>query len=558
MQYYSVAKVLYSIEEYEKAYKLFSKGAFAGDVKCNFGVALCYNDGLFVEKNTEKASKIMKENYPKIYDLANGGDRDAMVIVAYCFSNGFFTETNEKLSDEWHKKARQPWTYLDKRIDDYFLICRDVFENHSLNKTDICEINDLFEIATFGCMIGDTRCLYYLSECYENGYGTEKNIETSDSMKEFYYMQCKNLADAGDCYSMYVLYLCNWLGLGTYSDLEKAKDWIIKSANFGDDFSKYKIAYFSLDENDNLFENDGAIALKWLTQAAKNGNKFAIEKLKEIGEDDLSYNETDYFNIDCYDYDDSSFAPKTYNLNDIKSNTGEYINKLVEINDAIQWVYKYGKIKKYDCNTLMDCKGFHNEICSYKNASDFVKTFVGTKVNSYFEDYIKLDECLSMFPQFLDEIYKSCIVKIDYVKKSHVVGLIKVTKSRKTIKIEETPELMSMKKMFLSSLEENSYEEAKKLCNFLRSICADIKNLGQEDNLDTMLQFAKNYNKINSLAKMFYVAQYVFKYGNIINSTDDFPIMPDFSKKMSRKYPYFNAILGSCSKIYLVDINNLK
>ena len=207
MNNYSVANIFCSAKQYENAYGFFEKGASLGDKKCNFGLAYCYFNGYFVDKDINKAIEIVSQIYDDILNLASNDDKEAMCILAYCFQTGFFTEIDDNLAQNWLKKSRQPISDYKNLINDYFIVSRYIFENYKNNIVSEFSINDLFQVAMLGCMVGDTRCLYYLSICYKNGFGTECNISEFESISDYLKTECERLANSGDKFAMYLLYL---------------------------------------------------------------------------------------------------------------------------------------------------------------------------------------------------------------------------------------------------------------------------------------------------------------------------------------------------------------
>ena len=51
MSYYSEARELHELKQYEEAYKLYTQGANAGDERCYYGIALFLHDGYYVEED---------------------------------------------------------------------------------------------------------------------------------------------------------------------------------------------------------------------------------------------------------------------------------------------------------------------------------------------------------------------------------------------------------------------------------------------------------------------------------------------------------------------------
>ena len=88
--YFDKAREAHEKKDYEKAFAFYIIGAESGDVVCNYGVALFYLKGYFVEKNEDRALTIFKENYPIIKKLADEGDARACFVIYFYYINGFY------------------------------------------------------------------------------------------------------------------------------------------------------------------------------------------------------------------------------------------------------------------------------------------------------------------------------------------------------------------------------------------------------------------------------------------------------------------------------------
>ena len=102
---YNAARAEHEKGNYEKAFKLYSEGFEQGDVRCNYGVALFYRDGKFVEKDEAKAAGIFASAFSAIKELAEQNDPISCCIIGYYYFNGFYVSEDKKVAIEWLKKS---------------------------------------------------------------------------------------------------------------------------------------------------------------------------------------------------------------------------------------------------------------------------------------------------------------------------------------------------------------------------------------------------------------------------------------------------------------------
>ncbi|KAG9298447.1 hypothetical protein G9A89_008711, partial [Geosiphon pyriformis] len=128
----------------EKAFKLYSKAAEAGDTQAQYKLGLCYENGWGITKNLEKAFKL----YSK---AAEAGDTQAQYKLGLCYENGWgITKNLEKAFKLYSKAAKAGNTQAQHNLWIY----------HQNGWRTTKNFEDAFE-------------LFY----YQNGWGTTKNLE---------------------------------------------------------------------------------------------------------------------------------------------------------------------------------------------------------------------------------------------------------------------------------------------------------------------------------------------------------------------------------------------
>ncbi len=109
----------------------------------------------------------------------------------------------------------------------------------SLSEKDVIEPEDV-EFLTASAEEGNSTAMFYLSDCYKNGWGVEQDFE-----QEFYWS--KKGAELGDIGCMIVLANCYFSGEGTMQDYKESLAWNLKAAEAGSPSGKFNAAIFYED-----------------------------------------------------------------------------------------------------------------------------------------------------------------------------------------------------------------------------------------------------------------------------------------------------------------------
>ena len=163
---YNAARAEHEKGNYEKAFKLYSEGFEQGDVRCNYGVALFYRDGKFVEKDEAKAAGIFASAFSAIKELAEQNDPISCCIIGYYYFNGFYVSEDKKVAIEWLKKsARLGYALAQNIIAQRYYSGLDVEENKA-------EAVKWYKKAAEQEFVDAQFCL---ALCYYNGEGVKED-----------------------------------------------------------------------------------------------------------------------------------------------------------------------------------------------------------------------------------------------------------------------------------------------------------------------------------------------------------------------------------------------
>ncbi|CAB4385715.1 unnamed protein product [Rhizophagus irregularis] len=217
------------------------KLAKEGNSDAQYNLAICYMDGLGIQKNEKRAFDwLLKSEQSKYLDILNKHEKEeferdlklaiannplAQNYIGYCYENGKGVYKNEKKAYEWYLKS-----------------------------------------ADGGNVEGQCNLGY----CYENGIGTEKNeIEAF----EWYLKSADGGNVEGQCYLGY----CYENGIGIDKDETKAFEWYLESAEGGSIEGQCNLGYCY--ENGIGTDQDEIKAFEWYSESAENGNETAQNNL---------------------------------------------------------------------------------------------------------------------------------------------------------------------------------------------------------------------------------------------------------------------------------------
>lgn len=251
---YNAARAEHDKENYEKAFKLYSEGVEQGDVRCNYGVALFYRDGKFVEKDETKAAEIFASAFSDIKELAEKNEPISCCIIGFYYFNGFYVSEDKKVAIEWLKKsASLGYALAQNNVALRYYNGLDVEE-------DKAEAVKWYRKAAEQ---GLAEAQYNLGVCYNNGDGVK--IDKEEAVKWY-----KKAAEQGYATAQYNLGNCYYNGEGIKEDKAEAVIWYQKAAKQGDVGAQYVLGVCYC--NGYGVEKDKEKAFIWHRRAAKQGN----------------------------------------------------------------------------------------------------------------------------------------------------------------------------------------------------------------------------------------------------------------------------------------------
>ena len=152
----------------------------------------------------------------------------------------------------------------------------------SISQKDEIEPDDIAFLKT-SADAGNTYAMWFLADCYERGWGTEKDPEAAFS----WYLKA---AEAGDATSMIGVANCYSNGTGTEADPVKSLEWNLKAAEAGD-ASGMLNAGIDYELGTGTEENPEE-AFRWYSKSAEAGNELGMYHLARCYRDGIG-TETD-------------------------------------------------------------------------------------------------------------------------------------------------------------------------------------------------------------------------------------------------------------------------
>ncbi len=160
-QFFDIAETSYDLKKYEEAVKYYEKAAKMNHARAQNALGVCYDQGLGVEKDYNKAFYWIQKSY-------NNGCKDSYGNIAYYYKEGKGTEVNYVKSFEAYMKAS---VYENPKA--YYEIGLFYEEGKGIEKN----LEKAYEYYTRAKEKGHIAAIYKIGTFYEQGYVVSKNEE---------------------------------------------------------------------------------------------------------------------------------------------------------------------------------------------------------------------------------------------------------------------------------------------------------------------------------------------------------------------------------------------
>jgi len=189
-----------------------------------------------------------------------------------CAGQDIFTNAQKYYDDGQYKKAFELWHSLAKKDDVEAQVKIALMYSHGqgIDKDPKTAVQWVSKAAKNGHKVAQ----YYLGNSYEHGQGVEKNLNMAF---KWYQLSAKQGYPDAE-FSLGVLYEN---GSGVEKDYKKAVKLYFSSANKGSIAAQTTLAY-AYENGYGGFQKDIQKAIYWYEKAAKQGDSWSKERLKEL------------------------------------------------------------------------------------------------------------------------------------------------------------------------------------------------------------------------------------------------------------------------------------
>ena len=249
-----------------RAYLLYTRSAELGHPLAAGEVAVTFYQGVLVEKDEKRATKMIHAALPKIKAEADKGVPEAMSLLGYLLLEGFGTAKDEEQAVRWYKKA------ADKGLAAGMYQLGTVYaDGRGVKKDDEEAVRWFKKAAEKGLAAGMNE----LGTIYVNGRGVKKDDE--EAVRWYW-----KAADKGETWAMVALGSMYAEGRGVKKDDEEAVSWFKKAADKGEAGAMHNLGW--MYQNGRGVPKDKDAAIAWYKKAAALGNEAAKKRLAELGE----------------------------------------------------------------------------------------------------------------------------------------------------------------------------------------------------------------------------------------------------------------------------------
>lgn len=369
------------IVAYCNDFKNYKKRAEAGDVIAQYNLALCYKNGIGVNKNTYYFISWLQKS-------AQAGNSMAQVNLAHCYQIGYGVKKSKDSAIEWYKKAS--------------LVGNIYAMNNLACLTIETKKNVRFEvdILTQAAILGSDIAQLNLGICYLQGIGVEQNYNEAKKWLTESANQNNNTAvlQLGFCclYETENIYKAMvYYNIAAQDGNIKAKKQLVNTYLYDDIEEDLLLEYgidildieqaieelalngdsecqFELAEKYFIYDRDCSRAVNWYQQAAKQDNIAAQYKLCELFSEDI-YIEKDWKQV-AFWYN-KFYLNKDYEYwqeNDIRLRERlenafptKFMGLFLELNEKRKQV-KHTRVSKRSDNLFVESISFDKPIDFYK------------------------------------------------------------------------------------------------------------------------------------------------------------------------------------------------
>ena len=286
-------------DKLEQSVQFCRKGAYFGDFSALHVLAYYYLDGIFIEKNVEKAILLFHSNAERgfgssqavlgeiyhegkyncekniekafnYYKLAAEQNvPNAQFSLASFYSAGEVVDKNDDEAFKWIEKSA-----LNNYADAQFELGKIYFHGYLNCKQDYEKGFYYFKLAADQ---GHISAIFNVASCYDVGKGVKQDKSKAVS----YY---KLAAVDGDANANFNVGYCYYFGIGVEKDFKQAVEWLRKAADKGQFKAQYYLGTCYL--NGNGVEANATEAFRWFLLAGNQGfsqAQFALGHLCEKG-----------------------------------------------------------------------------------------------------------------------------------------------------------------------------------------------------------------------------------------------------------------------------------
>ena len=227
---------------------MLSEAAEVIGSEANYILATCYENGIGVKKDMEKAIELYRNMSHK--------------NKAYFKLN---TVCKKWLEEKYIKPAEQGDVQAQLRLGEWYL--------EDYNKLFTQDVKKAAEWLLKAAKQGAPKAQFLYGLCLHYGEGGEQN----DKKAAEWFLKA---AEQGYRDAQHNIGVSYHQGLGVEQNYQKAFEWFMKAAKQGDPLSQHKLGYCY--ENGEGVEKDIKKAIEWYQKAAKQGHEDSILRLESL------------------------------------------------------------------------------------------------------------------------------------------------------------------------------------------------------------------------------------------------------------------------------------